>query len=114
MKQLSESSVSFIEENTILPEDGKNLRRKIDSICRTIENLSAKKLNLEVEIKVQKRVLKKKREELKKRSKSNSTRLKAALESVPIEEKAQASELQKIVQIDQTLLRVSNFILENE
>lgn len=97
-------------ESSSLPEESQNLRRKIESICRTIENLSSKKLNLELEIKTQKKVLARKRLELKKRSKTNQVRIQARLESTGDEK--EPKEVQELARIDQKLLRESASILE--
>lgn len=103
--------LQVILENSTLPADAQNLRRKMDSIMRTIENLSAKKLNIELEIKTQKKVLAKKRLELKKRTKSNQVKLSAAIESGPI---AELPEEYRIIQkMDQELLRESSRVLED-
>lgn len=112
MKEHEEQNeLDLILEESSLKEDSKNLRRKIDSICRTIENLSAKKLNIEAEIRTQKKVLVRKRNELKKRSKSNQTGIKIRLESSEISSPV-PEEIKKIQQLDQRLLRESSRLLE--
>lgn len=112
MKEHEEQNeLDLILEESSLKEDSKNLRRKIDSICRTIENLSAKKLNIEAEIRTQKKVLVRKRNELKKRSKSNQTRINFRLESSEISSPV-PEEIKKIQQLDQRLLRESSRLLE--
>lgn len=112
MKEHEEQNeLDLILEESSLKEDSKNLRRKIDSICRTIENLSAKKLNIEAEIRTQKKVLVRKRNELKKRSKSNQTGINIRLESSEISSPV-PEEIKKIQQLDQRLLRESSRLLE--
>lgn len=99
-----------ILENNVLPEEQKNLRRKIESIIRNIESLTAKKLNLEAEIRVQKRVLAKKRLELKKQSKIINAKLKLQLESES--QNSLQKDLRMIQNEDQKLLRESSRLLE--
>lgn len=100
---------SKVEDN-VLREEQKNLRRKIDSIIRTIENLSAKKLSLETEIRVQKKVLARKRLELKKQSRNLNARIKLQLESDSMD--SLLKDLQKVQNEDQKLLRESSRLLE--
>lgn len=100
---------SKIEDN-VLREEQKNLRRKIDSIIRTIENLSAKKLSLETEIRVQKKVLARKRLELKKQTRNLNARIKLQLESDSMD--SLLKDLQKVQNEDQKLLRESSRLLE--
>lgn len=75
-----EDLTTLVESGVITTAD-KNLRCKIDSILRSLENLSAKKLRIEYEIKKQKKSLSRKRQELKKVTKSNQKKLSIALES---------------------------------
>lgn len=108
----TKEELNLLLEESKLPVDAQNLRRKTDSILRTIESLSAKKISIELEIKQQKRVLARKRLELKRRSKSNQVRLKAALESAGITE--MPKENSEILKLDQNLLRESSKILEED
>lgn len=58
-----------------------NLESRIESLIRSIQNLSEKKLRIDFELKRQKRSLARKREELKRVSKSSHARAKISLES---------------------------------
>ena len=69
------------ETSSIIQTPAKNLSSKIDSILRSIENLTSKKIRLEYEIKKQKTSLLRKRSELKKVQKSTSRRIGISLES---------------------------------
>lgn len=110
-QQIESNTLNSILEASGLPEEGQNLRRKIDSIIRTIENLQAKKVNLEFEIKTQKRVLNRKRLELKRVHKSQTSKLKVTLEEEFLD--LTCGEDPAIVEkIDQALLRESAKILE--
>lgn len=94
--------LQLLLETNLITDPEKNLRSKMDSLLRSIENLSAKKLRLEYEIKVQKRSLARKRMELKKVSKH----FKATLES------AQDPKLQEVVSSQRDLtLDVDNYLL---
>lgn len=73
--------LSVLAENKVITDSNKNLRSKIDSILRAIENLSQKKLRIEFEIKKQRKSLIRKRQELKRVSKTNHIKFKAALEA---------------------------------
>jgi seryl-tRNA synthetase len=74
-------SVKVQEATSIIQTPAKNLSSKVDSILRSIENLSQKKLRIEFEIKKQKKSLLRKKEELKKVQNSNRRRLKVSLEA---------------------------------
>jgi len=69
------------EATSIIQTPARNLSSKVDSILRSIENLSQKKLRIEFEIKKQKKSLLRKKEELKKVQNSNRRRLKVSLEA---------------------------------
>lgn len=66
-----------LNEIQVITGPDMNLRSKIDSLVRSIENLSEKKLRIDFEIKKQKRSLARKRNELKK----SSAHFRATLES---------------------------------
>lgn len=76
-----EGSQKLNESNSIIQTPAKNLSSKVDSILRSIENLTQKKLRIEFEIKKQKKSLLRKKEELRKVQNSNRRRLKISLES---------------------------------
>ena len=69
-----------LNEAGLITDSEKNLRSKIDSIIRSIENLSEKKARIDFEIKKQKKSLIRKRIELKRVVKSTRTR------SIPMSE----------------------------
>lgn len=70
-----------LEESQVISTSEKNLRSKIDSIVRSIENLSEKRARIDFEIKRQKKSLSRKRQELKKVSSSTQIKAKLTLES---------------------------------
>lgn len=76
------------EEFALLLAEGKipqspeaQLRSKIQSILRSIENLSQKKMRIEFEIKRQKKSLERKRLELKKSKASSTSKLTLSIEN---------------------------------
>lgn len=79
--EILKQQLQILKEAGVISEPEQNLRSKVDSLVRSIENLSAKKLRIEYEIKKQKRSLARKRMELKKGSKHSKAKLESALES---------------------------------
>lgn len=106
-----EEDLVFLERTKIISSSEKNLRSKIDSIIRSIENLTEKKLRIEFEIKKQKLSLERKRLELKKSHKTTKVKVKAALESGSIQVTSEGTDPNMI---DNYLLRVSHQILEQD
>lgn len=105
--------LDFLREAKVITTADKNLRCKIDSILRSLENLSAKKLRIEYEIKKQKKSLLRKRQELKKVSKSNQKKLTIALESGNLIESPSEEELSFLRRLDSILLEESSQQLED-
>lgn len=115
---LQEKELWFLDQLTeakIISDSEKNLRSKIDSILRSLENLSAKQARIEFEIKKQKKSLTRKRQELKKVQKSSTRKL-----SVAIEEQTEILgyclddvDLQELRRLDSKLLAESSRILED-
>lgn len=103
----SEALESFTLQN---PTQG--LKSKIESLIRSLENLSAKKLRIEFEIKRQKRALASKREELKRNSKSSQAKLKVSLESYNYDSEEAKKLLEDEYKRTQLLLQKSSQILE--
>lgn len=82
--QMTENEVILLtqlEEAQVISTSEKNLRSKIDSIVRSLENLSKKRARIDFEIKRQKKSLTRKRQELKKVSSSTQVKAKLTLES---------------------------------
>lgn len=75
------SDLEILEEAGIISTPEKNLRSKIDSILRSLENLSQKKMRIEFEIKKQRKSLERKRLELKRSHKSQNFKAKFVLEN---------------------------------
>lgn len=74
-----EAAVPVQKKQIQTPE--KNLKSKIDSLLRSLQNLSEKRARIEFEIKKQSKSLLRKREELKRVSTSTRAKLKVSLES---------------------------------
>lgn len=111
MDERSNHQLSILVENQMITTQEKNLRNKIDSIVRSLENLSAKKLRLEFEIKRQKKSLTRKREELKRVSKLNQAKVKLTLESGNLEQAKIETVLNDLRRIDAKLLQGSDQVL---
>lgn len=95
------------------PQNSKqNLESKIESLIRSIENLSEKKGRIEFELKRQKKSLARKREELKRVSKSSQAKVTLSVEqsdsNTSIGKQISPDELRRT----QTLLQESARILE--
>lgn len=106
--------LDFLLENGAITSSERNLRSKIDSIIRALENLSEKKMRIEFEIKRQTQSLTRKREELKRVSKRDQVKTRVFLENSfgsnqPIDQ--EVLELQKI---DSILLQESYRVLEQQ
>jgi len=106
LRKLSELS----ESTKVIQEPEQNLRSKMDSLMRSIENLTAKKLRIDFELKKQKRSLARKRMELKKSHQTISVRLESAKIN-PILLETVGQQVQDFNQIDDRLLRESARIL---
>lgn len=107
---LDEEDLQFLVENGVIKSEEANLRSKIESIIRTLENLSQKKLRVEFEIQQQKRALARKRTELKKSKKSSQTKVKLALENKDISH-SQGKE-DPLRNLDDNLLQRSSHLLQ--
>lgn len=103
----------FLEESKVISTADKNLRSKIDSILRSLENLTAKKMRIEFEIKKQKASLSRKRQELKKVTKSNQKKLAISLESGILGHQPSEEEISFLRRLDSRLLQESNQLLDD-
>lgn len=98
-----------LEETKVITTADKNLRSKIDSITRSLENLSEKKARIEFEIKRQKKSLTRKRAELKRVSRSNQAKLTLSLESgIVSTDSLPEQETRNLQVLDSRLLRESS------
>lgn len=109
-----EKTLIYLEKNSIITTEDKNLRSKIDSLTRSLENLSQKKARLEFEIKRQKVSLTRKREELKRVSKRNSAKLQLSLESGILSEVPAEKAIPWLPKLDSKLLQESSLVLEKD
>lgn len=113
MTQEEERLLTVFESQSVIATSEKNLRSKIDSICRTLENLSQKKARLDFEIKRQKKTLTRKREELKRVSKSNQAKVALTLESQGPSE--HDSEIESMIRrLDSRLLQESDRLIAQD
>lgn len=107
-----ELDLILLESSGIITTSEKNLRSKIESINRSLENLNAKRDRIDFEIKKQKRSLVRKREELKRVSKRLKTKTSLLQES---EDETSSQSLERcldIQKLDSILLQDSNQMLE--
>jgi hypothetical protein len=114
MNPESKILLETVTRNPRISDSSKNLRSKIDSIVRSIENLSQKKLRIEFEMRKQQQSLTRKRQELKKRSRSNRIKVRAALESsnTDLEQDSAKKEIEELLRLDSILLQESDRVLD--
>lgn len=105
-------SLAALNEAQVINKPQKNLRSKIESLIRSIENLEAKRARIDYELKKQKRSLARKRMELKKDSKHLASKLESATGSGVLNEHVQR-QIQDLRNQDNSLLQKSAEILEN-
>lgn len=101
----------ILSESTAPRTSKQNLESKIESLIRSIQNLSEKKSRLEFELKRQKKSLARKREELKRVSKTTQIKGTLTLESSEIEPQHQETRTDDFKRT-QSLLQESARILE--
>lgn len=111
-EQMSQQLSQLLESGLITGPES-NLRSKMGSLLRSIENLTQKKLRIEYQIKVQKRSLARKREELKKASKHFKVTLESASSPEALYLKANSSSDLKL-ELDEYLLQESFRILDSD
>lgn len=111
-EELNENLDILVQEGVITTEE-KNLRSKIDSLVRSLENLSEKKIRIDFEIKRQKKSLTRKRMELKKVTKRNQARLTVALESGRLTDLRPPEGQSLLAKLDSRLLQESSLRLDN-
>lgn len=105
-------SLIALNEAKIVNKPQQNLRSKIGSLIRSIENLEAKRARIDYELKKQKRSLARKRMELKKDSKHLAVKVESATGSGMLNEHVQ-QEIRNLRNQDNFLLQKSAEILEN-
>jgi len=109
------SPSEVLEEAGLISTPERNLRSKLDSILRSIENLTQKKLRIEFEIKKQKASLLKKRQELTRSNKSRSAKLKIALESAnPARQPDLNQRIKELQRLDSIALQKADQVLNQD
>lgn len=96
----------------VITQPQQNLRSKIESLIRSIDNLEAKRSRIDYELKKQKRSLARKRMELKKDSKHLRAKTESALQSGALNESFHSRTV-NILNQDSSLLQRSAEILDN-
>lgn len=86
--KLLTSQLDVLTEAQVISTPERNLRSKIDSLLRSIENLESKRARIDYELKKQKRSLARKRMELKKDSKHLKAKTESALKAGVLIEQA--------------------------
>lgn len=118
MNQFDENDqkvIQLFEETGQISSSEANLRSKIQSLLNSLENLSQKKIRIEFEIRRQKKALARKREELKRTSKSLTAKGSIRLEASDLSRISSGAEKPLTLQyVDQVLLRESANVLEEE
>lgn len=118
MNQFDENDqkiIQLFEETGQISSSEANLRSKIQSLLNSLENLSQKKIRIDFEIRRQKKALARKREELKRSSKTLTAKGSIHLEASELAEVLCGTDRPLTLQyVDQTLLRMSANVLEEE
>lgn len=115
MNQEQINEIELLSESGFITTADKNLRCKIDSILRSLENLEAKKMRINFEIKKQRISLFRKREELKKVSKRNQKKLKLVSESSILDsEFLDSDDLLELKRLDSILFAESGQQLDRD
>lgn len=109
----SQEQEEILSESTAPRTSKQNLESKIESLIRSIRNLSEKQMRLEFELKRQKKSLARKREELKRVSKTTQIKGNLSLEGSVLESQNQETRTDDIKRT-QSLLQESARILEEE
>lgn len=113
MTEMEFSFLTEMESHQLISTPDKNLRSKIDSILRSLENLTEKKARIEFEIKRQKKSLARKRAELKRVSRTNSAKISVSFETgIPILDDQIPEEVLTLQRLDSKLLQESSQALE--
>lgn len=114
MDHLNQDDLQFLCESGVITTEEKNLRSKVESISRSLKQLSEKRLRLDFEIKRQRKSLARKREELKRVSKRTSAKLSLALETGELNSRFSPEEdVKELRRYDDNLLRESSLLLED-
>lgn len=106
------SDLSYLNESSLIKTEEKNLRSKIESILRSLNNLTSKKERIEYEIRKQKKALFRKREELKVSSKRLRKQGRSLSESSNPLLLLEEEEYDDIQRYDAILLRESSRLLD--
>lgn len=103
--------LQILVENGVITKEDKNLRSKIESLNRNLENLISKRQRLDFEIKKQQKSLTRKRVELKRVSKRNQGKFSVVIENSNLDETARNADLLNFKRIDSKLLQESNSLI---
>lgn len=109
------SDLRSLKEAGLISTSEMNLRSKIDSILRSLENLTQKKMRIEFEIKKQRKSLERKRLELKRSHKSQTFKAKIALESSKSNlDPTLIKIIQEQLRLDSIALQMSDLVLNQD
>jgi flagellar motility protein MotE (MotC chaperone) len=111
IKETLNQRLDYLVEAGVITTPERNLRSKIDSILRSIENLTEKQKRITFEIKKQKTSLLKKRQELQRSTKSRSTKVKKFLESSDDSSSTVLQDYQELQRLDSKALQESDQVL---
>lgn len=114
MSSWDKSDFDYLVEDKVITAEDMNLRSKIESITRSLEQLESKRTRINYEIKKQKVSLTRKREELRRVSKRNQKKLTSHLESDElISEATQRDLVLELQRYDAKLLQESDQALNS-
>lgn len=107
--------LGYLEEASLISAPEKNLRSKVESILRSLQNLEAKKRRIDYEIKKQKFSLEKKRKELLRNSKRlRSVKKSLSESSEPDTNNILARCLDELRRLDSIQLQESDLVLNRD
>lgn len=109
------SVLDYLSESKVISREDRNLRSKVDSLLRSLENLEEKKKRLDYEIRKQRKSLFRKREELKRVSKRNRKKANLVQEVFIDSEFSLISDEELLVlqRLDSILLQESDHLLDH-
>lgn len=110
-----DSKLKRFEEAGLITTSERNLRSKLDSILRSIENLQQKKERIEFELKKQKASLIRKRQELTRSHKSLTNRKVSVSEGSESDSSIVLSEtFKELRRLDSITLQISDRVLDQD
>lgn len=112
MNSEEEELLSIFEAGSLISNSEKNLRSKISSINRSLENLMAKRNRIDYEIRKQKKSLTRKREELKRATTGSPAKMKSLIQESGDDRSQKVLDFLELRKYDSKLLSESDRLLD--